>query len=115
SFGAATLDGARYVLLAGGVLPDGSDPGVRLLDLKCAAQKTECVTPWPALPFPLIEAQVFAANPSTGVVVGSEVGVLTTHVFVLTKTAVTEIPTKVAHVAAHAVASPLGTPGSFLL
>src|SRR5207237_6608561 len=39
SFGAATLDGARYVLLAGGVLPDGSDPGVRLLDLKCAAQK----------------------------------------------------------------------------
>jgi hypothetical protein len=115
SFGAASLDNLRYVLVAGGLLPDGSDPGVRLLDLQCATAKTPCSIPWPSLPFPLIEAQVFAADPATGVVVGSEVGLLTTHVFVLTSTSVTEVPTKVPHVAARAIASPLGTPGSFLL
>jgi hypothetical protein len=115
SFGAAALDGARYVLLAGGLLPDESDPGVRLLDLQCAANKTPCSIPWPALPFPLVDAQVFAANPATGVVVGSEFGTLETHIFVLTSTSVTEVPTKVPHLAARAVANPLGTPGSFLL
>jgi hypothetical protein len=58
---------------------------------------------------------VFAANPKTAVVVGSEWISLETHVFVVTSSAVTEVPTKVPHFGARAVASPLGTPGSFLL
>jgi hypothetical protein len=116
SIGAAALDGKRFVVVAGGFLPDGTDPGVRLLDLDCSPTAgTPCLTPWPSLPVPLVLTQVFAANPNTAIVVGSEMTTLQTHVFVVTRSAITEVTTKVPHVGGRAITNPLGTPGSILL
>jgi hypothetical protein len=117
SVGAATLDGARYILLAGGSMPDLSDPGVRVLDLECDAGNGCAAASWGALPVPLVHAQAFGLpDKDAGAVVGSELGTGRTHVFVVTSTGATEIPTKVPHVSASAIASPIGiTPGGFLL
>jgi hypothetical protein len=113
--GAATLDDDHLVVLAGGSMPDLSDPGVRVLDLQCA---TPCVpSTWPALPTPLAFAQAYGMpGKSSVVVVGSVLGGGATHVFLLTEQGPTEIPTRVPHTHARTVASPVGiTPGSFFL
>ncbi len=112
--GAATLDNARSVVVAGGLAPDGSDPGVRLLDVSgdCGSS---CTTTWPAIPTTLAFAQVFASNPKSAVVVGNELVGLRTRAFTLSSAGVAEVPLKVPRIAASAVAYPLGTPGSFLV
>jgi hypothetical protein len=125
SSGAATLDDKQVVLLAGGLLPDGSDPGVRVIDLSCEAPCTPKRT-WTSLPMPLGWAQAFSnrssSGPATAVyVVGSELLTQTTRLFVLTPSAAVppptaaEVPTKVIHTGASAVPSPIGPPGSLLL
>lgn len=115
SAGAATLDDMNLVLLAGGQMLDGSDPGVRLIDLSCA--QTLCApTAWAPLPMPLAWAQVFrASRPTTAIAVGSELYTQRTHVFALTSASADEVPTHAAHSGARAVSSPLGPQGSFWL
>jgi hypothetical protein len=114
--GAAALDGS-HVLVAGGLLPDGSSAGVRVITLSCTAQCTP--TPRQPLGVPITNAQAFAVNASSGVVVGSEPSTGQTpgltHVYRITSSATTEVATKVAHIQAAAVASPIGVVGSVLL
>jgi hypothetical protein len=112
--GAATLDDARTLIVAGGFLPDLSDPGVRVFDLQCSDSCAPTV--WPPLPISL-RAQAFGLpGKKSAIVVGNELAGGQTHVFVLTSESATEVPTKVAHTSAAAVASPIGiTPGAFLL
>lgn len=114
--GAAALDGS-HVLIAGGWLPGGSSAGVRMIDLSCTAQ---CVpTPWQPLGATLAQAQVFAVNATSAIVVGSEPSTSAapglTHVYRVTSSTTTEVPTKVAHSYAGALASPIGIVGSVLL
>ncbi len=108
--GAAALD-SNHVLLAGGLLPSVQDPGVRVIDLSCAPSSSDtCVTAWTAnLPFPLASAQTFAWTAKDGLVVGSEFVTGKTHVFRLGPTSATEIPTRMPHVEARAVWSPVGS------
>jgi hypothetical protein len=126
--GAAALDGS-HVLIAGGVLPDGSSAGVRTIDLSCTTQCAPVV--WPPLGAPIIGVQAFAGgagsaseagsvgSATSAVVVGSEPPTSAapglTHVYQVTSSATTEIPTKVAHTNAGALASPIGVVGSVLL
>ncbi len=102
-------DDAQHVLVAGGLGPTGRDAGVRLIDLACTAMCTPTV--WSSLPVAIGNAQAFAWNPTEGLVLGSEGpgGTGTTHVFHLTSTAATEVPTKVPHTNARAAVSPLGS------
>jgi hypothetical protein len=126
--GAAALDGS-HVLIAGGVLPDGSSAGVRMIDLSCM---TQCApVAWQPLGTTIIGAQVFAGgvgsasdagsagSATSAIVVGSEPASSAapglTHVYQVTSTATTEIPTKVPHTNAGALASPIGVVGSVLL
>jgi hypothetical protein len=102
--GASTLDG-QHVLLAGGVA-QGQDAGVRVLDLGCAAQCIPAL--WARLPVPLASAQPFGNSAANLLLVGNERDG-TTHVFRLTTTTATEMPTKVAHTQARALISPLGS------
>jgi hypothetical protein len=114
--GAAVLDGAR-ILVAGGILPDGSSAGARVIDVSCTAQ---CVAQvWHSPAASLVRAQVFAVDSTSAVVVGSEPATSAspglTHVYQVTSAATTEVPTKVAHTLASALASPIGIVGSVLL
>jgi hypothetical protein len=108
--GAAALDSQR-MLLAGGALPSFQDPGVRVIDLGCAPSSSDtCVTTWtPALPVALESAQTFAWTADDGLVVGSEFATGKTHVFRLTPMSATEVQTRVPHVDARAVWSPVGS------
>jgi hypothetical protein len=113
--GAAALDGSN-VLIAGGLL-GGSSAGVRVIDLSCTAQCTP--TRWQPLGATLEQAQVFAVDANSAVVVGSEPPTSAapglTHVYRVTSSATTEVPTKVAHTNAAALASPIGVVGSVLV
>jgi hypothetical protein len=64
-------------------------------------------------------AQAFAIDATSAVVVGSEPPTSATpgltHVYEVTSSATTEVPTKVPHTNAAAVASPVGVVGSVLL
>jgi hypothetical protein len=105
--GAAMLD-SSHVLLAGGLTSTGADAGVRVVDLGCAAQCSPLL--WPGLPAPITNAQVFVGgNATTPLVVGSEPSTGTTHVYRLSVSAATEIPTRMTHVNARAAVSPTGT------
>ncbi len=114
--GAAALDGAD-VLIAGGRLPDGSSAGVRMIDLSCTAQCAP--TPWQPLGATLAQAQAFAVNATSAVVVGSEPSTSAapglTHVYRVTSSATSEVATKLVHSYAGALASPVGIVGSVLL
>jgi hypothetical protein len=114
--GVAALDG-QHVLLAGGVLPDGSSAGTRLVDLACSAQCAPVA--WPSLPVTLAPASVFAIDGAHAIVVGSEPSTGAspglTHAFRLDAGTVVEIATRVAHTNAAAIASPIGVTGSVLL
>jgi len=114
--GAATLD-ASQVLIAGGLLPDGSSAGVRVIDPSCTAQCAPAT--WQSLGTPIASAQAFAIDATSAVVVGSEPATGATpgltHVYNVTSTATAEVPTKVPHHFATAVASPIGVVGSVLL
>jgi hypothetical protein len=111
--GAASLDGDRFVLLAGGVMPDGSDAAVRVVDLACASQCAASV--WTALPTVVTSTQAFSIDEASAVIVGSEPSSATTHVFRVASGKATELPTRVPHQGARALASPIGPRGSLLL
>jgi hypothetical protein len=111
--GAAPLDGDRFVLLAGGTMPDGSDAGVRVVDLSCASQCAP--TSWTALPTVVTSAQAFSIDDASAVIVGSEPSSAVTHVFRVTSGNAAEIPTRAPHHGARAIASPIGPRGSVLL
>jgi hypothetical protein len=88
-----------------------------LIDLSCTS---ECATQaWAPLGAAITGTQAFAIDPSSAVVVGSEPSSSTTpgltHVYQLTSSASTEVPTKVVHTQAAAIASPIGVVGSVLL
>jgi hypothetical protein len=106
--GATTLD-TQHVLLAGGLEPGGGqDAGVRSIDLACSASCAPKV--WSSLPVPIGTARAFTIDAANAVVIGSEgAGGGLSHVFRLTSTAATEVPTKVPHHNARATLSPLGT------
>jgi hypothetical protein len=114
--GAAALGGSQ-VLVGGGTLPNGSSAGVRVIDLSCIAQCAP--TAWPSLDIPIGSAQAFAIDATSAVVVGSELPAGAapglTHVYKVTSAVATEVPTKVPHHFAAAVASPIGVVGSVLL
>lgn len=79
--GATPLPGGQYVLLAGGLLPNGQDAGVRLIDLACGTACTP--TWWTSLPIALATAQAFALSATSALVVGNEPGTGLTHAFVV--------------------------------
>jgi hypothetical protein len=108
--GMTKLD-AVHVLVAGGVLPDGTDAGVRALDLGCAqscgsAPSTQI---WGALPVAVTGASAYSFDPARGFVVGNEPTSGLTHTFALTSAGATEVPTKVPHTNAAAMVSPVGS------
>jgi len=111
--GAATALGGSTVLLAGGILPSGSDPGVRAVDVSCAAGCKP--VPWAPLPMPLSWASAAASTSLAAVVVGSDLPSGASHVFAVTSTSATEVPQKAALSAVRVVPSPLGPVGSLLL
>jgi hypothetical protein len=109
--GAAALDGA-HVLVAGGGTGLFQDPGVRDLDLGCAGGSASCATviSWGNLPVVVSPAQTFSwGATSDGLVVGNEFGAGTTHVFRLSPTSITEVPTRTPHTNARAAWSPVGS------
>ncbi len=114
--GAATTDNASTVVLAGGLLPTGADPGVRVLALSC----TTCTaTTSLTLPTPIGTANTFDIDPCHLLVVGNELASGLTHVFLVTDPeqtsacpavgSVSEIATKVPHENANAIVSPVGS------
>jgi hypothetical protein len=109
--GAAALDGT-HVLVAGGGTGLFQDPGVRDLNLGCAGGSAACATvgSWGNLPVVVSPAQSFAWGTATdGLVVGNEFGAGTTHVFRLSPTGITEVPTRTPHTNARAAWSPVGS------
>ena len=89
-----------------------ADPGVRDLDLGCTPPSASCttVTSWGNLPVLLGSAQAFAwAAPGDALVIGNEFGAGDTHVFRLSTTGPTEVPTRVPHENARAAWSPVGS------
>jgi hypothetical protein len=125
--GAAALytSPSATVVLAGGANPDLSDPGVRVLEPRCAPEVTDagsvpnpaCVpTVWAPISTPIGSAQAFGMpDQASAVVVGSEPLGGQTHVFLLTSAQATELPTRVPHTNARALASPIGIAGGFFL
>ncbi|HXN32185.1 MAG TPA: hypothetical protein VN894_09995, partial [Polyangiaceae bacterium] len=65
---------------------------------------------WAALPnpLPLIPAQVFASGPANALLVGDDPSG-TTRVYRLTATATASVASKVTHMGARAIVSPLGS------
>jgi hypothetical protein len=114
--GATALDGT-HVLVAGGTLNGVTGAGVRVIDLSCTSGCSP--SPWQPLGAPIGGAQAFAINTSSAVVAGSEPPWSATpgltHVYEVTSSASTEVPTKVAHTQAATIASPIGVVGSVLL
>jgi hypothetical protein len=104
----ATPLSTETVVVAGGLTPTGTDPGVRTIDLACAAA---CMpAPWGTpLAVPLGFAQAFTVSASEAFVVGNDALIGLTHAFTVTATATTEIPTKVPHSNARAIWSPVGS------
>lgn len=102
---------ATHVLVAGGALADGTDAGVRALDLTCtqscgSAPGTQA---WGPLPVALGGASVFDIDPARAFLVGSEPASGLTHTFLLTTAGATAVPTKVQHTWATAAMSPVGS------
>jgi hypothetical protein len=109
--GAAALDGT-HVLVAGGAAGLFQDPGVRDLDLGCAGGSASCATvvSWGNLPVVVSPAQTFSWSTTTdALVVGNAFGAGTTHVFRLSPTGITEVPTRTPHTNARAAWSPVGS------
>jgi hypothetical protein len=84
--GAAAFPNSNYVLLAGGLLPNGQDAGVRVIDAACT---TACApTWWTSLPTALATAQVFVlsdtSSETSALVIGNEPGTGLTHAFLVT-------------------------------
>jgi hypothetical protein len=114
----ANLDNAQHVLVAGGVLPDATDAGVRYIDLRCG----QCAAvPWGSgltttagAPVAVTSASAFTLQDAAhAFLVGNEPTSGLTHTFTLTSAGATEIPTKVPHTNASAILSPTG--GAILL
>ncbi len=82
----------NHVLIAGGVNPDGSDAGVRALQLDCTAS---CSTSWGSLPKAVTGVSTFLFTDAQGFAVGNEPSSGTTHTYLLTSAGATEVPTKV--------------------
>ena len=92
--GAAAMPDGVHVLLAGGLLPNGQDAGVRVIDAMCATACTP--TWWTSLPVPLATAQVFALSQTSALVIGNEPGTGLTHAFLVTGPASTASTSDVA-------------------
>ncbi|MDP9037032.1 MAG: hypothetical protein M3O50_19720 [Myxococcota bacterium] len=104
--GAAVLD-SQHVVVAGGLRADGHDAGARSIDLACAMQCAP--SPWLALPAALVSTQAFSKTGGAVVlVVGDDVSGAT-HVYEVTKTSATELPTKAVHTRARATIAPVGS------
>jgi hypothetical protein len=105
--GAAMLDGT-HVLLGGGATPTGEDAGVRSIDLTCSMQCAP--SPWAALgaPLPLTPAQVFASDPANALLIGDDPSGIT-RAFWITATIASAVGTKVTHMGARGIVSPLGS------
>ncbi len=109
--GAAPLD-ATHVLLAGGSMPDMSDPGVRSVDLGCPSA---CATaPWMTPPLGLASASVFALGATDALVVGGDANDATSAYRVSPPSssgpmgAAVPVPFKVARSHARAIELPSG-------
>jgi hypothetical protein len=81
--GASAFADGQHVLLAGGVLPNGQDAGVRIIDLACV---TGPCTPtwWTSLPTPLSAVSAWVLSPNTALVIGSEPVTGVTHAYFVT-------------------------------
>ena len=107
--GMTNLDNTQHVLVAGGVMPDGTDAGVREVDLGCA-QNCQPVL-WGSLPLPVNAAGAFTFDAAHAFLVGNEPpshrAPGRTHTFTLDSAGATEVPTKVPHTNAAAIVSPM--------
>lgn len=102
--GLAALDAGR-VLVAGGVMPDGSVGKVREIDLACAGN---CAPkPW-AGDVPVVRASVVGLGPNAALVVGDDASGAT-RAFRVTPTEAKEVPLKTPRRGAKVLASPTGT------
>jgi hypothetical protein len=108
--GMTSLDQQQYVLVAGGILADGTDAGVREIDLACG-QNCAPVAWGGALPYPLTSCAAFTFDAADAFLVGSETATGATpgltHTFTLNSAGATEVPTKVPHMNASAIVSPM--------
>ena len=104
--GMTTLDDAEYVLLAGGTLPSGADPGVRDIDLGCAVNCQGASWGSPAGRDHRGFRVHVRARPTRSSSAASPPSGLT-HTFTLTSAGPTEVPTKVPHTNASSVISPM--------
>ncbi|MDP9151033.1 MAG: hypothetical protein M3O36_13970 [Myxococcota bacterium] len=104
--GAVVLD-SQHVIVAGGLRPDGQDAGVRSIDLGCAMQCAP--SPWSSLPAALVSTQAFFTVGGAGVLVVGDDSSGATHVYKVTKTAASELPTKAPHTRARATIAPVGS------
>jgi hypothetical protein len=107
------LPSQNVLLVAGGLGPGGTDAGVRTVDPACASNCAPVT--WSSLPRAVGNSQTFSFvasassnDPASGIVFGTD-AMGTTHAFLLTPTAATELPTKVPHKNARASISPLGS------
>jgi hypothetical protein len=80
--GAAAMTDNVHVLLAGGLLPNGQDAGVRVISATCTTACTP--TWWTSLPIPLATAQAFVLSATSALVIGNEPGTGLTHAFLVT-------------------------------
>jgi hypothetical protein len=81
--GAASFSDDQHVLLAGGILPNGKDAGLRVIDLACTS--APCTpTWWTSLPIAIANVSAFTLSSTTALVVGSEPGTGVTHAFYVT-------------------------------
>jgi hypothetical protein len=94
--GAAVFPDGQHVLLAGGILPNGQDAGVRVIDLTCASACT--ATRWTSLPIALGTAQAFVLSATSALVVGNEPATGLTHAFLVTAPAASNPPIDAASV-----------------
>ncbi|HEY3817120.1 MAG TPA: hypothetical protein VGL81_08115 [Polyangiaceae bacterium] len=112
--GMTNLDDVENVLIAGGVMPDGTDAGVRYVNVRCGSC---AVVPWgtgltttAGAPVAITNAVAFTMlDAAHAFVVGNEPTSGLTHTFTLNSTGATEVPTKVPHMNAGAIASPMGS------
>jgi hypothetical protein len=106
------------LLVVGGITPTGQDAGIRKINL---GDPTAAPTSWGSLPIPLTSATAFSfasGGQYQAVVVGNELASGLTHAYLLNSTGAKEVPTKVPHINARAIQSPIdsivivgGSPG----
>jgi hypothetical protein len=100
-------DDTQDLLVVGGITPTGQDAGIRKINL---GDPTAAPASWGSLPVPLTSATAFSfasGGQYDAVVIGNELVSGLTHAYLLNSTGAKEVPTKVPHINARAIQSPI--------